>query len=235
MTILILGGTAEARALATALGGQAVLSLAGVTKRPLRTPHRTGGFGGTDGLAGYLVAQKIAALVDATHPFASQISQNAAKAAARTRVPILRLNRAAWRQRAEWQDVADMETAASALPRGARAFLSIGSRSLAPFLPREDVWFLTRSIEPPNREPTTGEVILARPPFSMAAETALMEQHKITHLVSKNVGGSATEAKLKAASALGVTVIMVKRPRLPDVFEVESVAQALKWVENPGG
>ncbi|MCF6273788.1 MAG: cobalt-precorrin-6A reductase [Rhodobacteraceae bacterium] len=234
MNALILGGTTEARQLAKALGAHGILSLAGTTKNPLGTPARTGGFGGASGLSHYLHAHGISTLIDASHPFAEKISQNAALAAARTGVPFLRLSRPPWPDRNGWQKVSDLPAAAAALPADARVFLSVGSRSLTPFFGRSDIWFLTRSIEAPPRT-LHGKTILQRPPFSLAGERALLEAHHITHLVSKNSGGSATRAKLDAARLLGIPVIMVNRPQLPAVFEVATVAEALNWVENQKG
>ena len=233
MKALILGGTAEARQLAQALGPSAMLSLAGVTQRPVLTSHRAGGFGGVQGLAAYLQAEGFQAVVDATHPFAAQMSQNAFDACTQCGLPLLRLARPVWPEAPTWQVVASLSAAAEALPEGARVFLSVGRQSLAPFLGRAGIWCLARSIEPPLHAPF-GVVILQRPPFSLANELELMTKHRITHLVSKNAGGKATEAKLAAAKELGVQVIMVKRPRLPAVLTVETVAQAVKWVENLG-
>lgn len=236
MSVLILGGTAEARKLAEALGPQAVLSLAGVTDGAAQQGYRQrrGGFGGVDGLAAFLAAKSIGAVVDATHPFAAQMSQNAAAATTRLGLPLLRLERAAWPNDPLWQSATTLDAAAKTLPAGARVFLSVGSRSMQAFLPRADLWCLTRSIEPPARLPAKGEAILQRPPFTLEAEIALMQAHRITHLVSKNAGGQATEAKLAAAAKLGVQVIMVKRPQLPAALTVATVAEAVKWVENQG-
>ena len=235
MTALILGGTGEARALAEALGGRAILSLAGATKQPLASACRTGGFGGVEGLLRYLHRQNITALIDATHPFAAQMSRHAAEACARAGLPLLRLSRAAWPMETAWQDMPDLTAAAAALPAGARVFLSVGSRSLTPFCQRRDVWFLSRSIEAPPHIPPNGKLIRQRPPFLLADECALLTHHRISHLVSKNSGGSATRAKLEAAAALGVQVLMVNRPQLPAVLEVATVAQAVNWVENQKG
>ncbi len=232
MKLLVLGGTAEARQLAEATG--AVLSLAGATRKPLTMPHRTGGFGGVAGLVDYLRAEGFTAIIDATHPFAAQMSHHAYQASAQCGLPLLRLARPPWPEQPAWQMVDSLAAAAAALPSGARVFLTVGSRSIPPFLARDDVWFLSRSIEPAAQTPANGTVILQRPPFSLQAELALMAAHKITHLVSKNAGGKATAAKLTAAEALGVQVIMVKTPRLPAVLTVETVAEAVKWVENPG-
>lgn len=235
MKALILGGTAEATALAKELGQSATLSLAGATKKPATTPHRTGGFGGIEGLARYLAAENIDALIDATHPFASQMSRNAAEAAALAGVPLLRFIRPAWAKAPDWEMVDDLSAAALVLPQSARVFLSVGSRSVEPFLGRGDVWFLTRSIEPPPALPAHGELLLQRPPFALADEGALLKAHRITHLVSKNSGGAATHAKLEACQQLGVKVLMVERPQLPAVLEVVSVADALTWVSKIKG
>jgi len=232
LKLLVLGGTAEARQVAEATG--AVLSLKGATQKPLTTPHRVGGFGGVSGLVSYLQAEGFTAIIDATHPFAAQMSRHAHVASAQCGLPLLRLARPPWPEQPAWQMVKNLSAAAAALPQGARAFLTVGSQSLGPFLLRDDVWFLSRSIEPAAARPSHGTAILQRPPFSLQAELALMTTHNITHLVSKNAGGKATSAKHTAAAALGVQVIMVKTPRLPAALTVETVAEAVKWVENLG-
>lgn len=237
MTVLILGGTTEATALAQQLDALDIpftLSLAGTTRgaRQHAHPTRVGGFGGVDGLAAYL-ANGITLLVDATHPFAAQMSRHAVEAASHTKTPLLRLERPQW-QGAGWENVVDLDAAAAALPANARAFLSIGSRSLGPFLTRSDVWFLIRSIEPPDALPPRSTLILHRPPFSLSDELALLKTHDITHLVSKNAGGTATRAKIDAATRLHLPVIMVKRPQLPVAPIVETVQGVLKWMEQKG-
>lgn len=148
-------------------------------------------------------------------------------------MPLLRLERPAWPYEPEWLEAKSLSGAAKAIPAGARVFLSVGRQSLGAFGGRGDVWSLTRSIEPPLQAPF-GEVISQRPPFSLQNELDLMVTHNITHLVSKNAGGEATRAKLDAANQLGVKVIMVKRPRLPEVLTVETAAEAVKWVKNLG-
>ncbi len=234
MKVLVLGGTAEARQLVEALGDVATLSLAGVTRKPLSGPHRVGGFGGAEGLAAFLRREGFDGIIDATHPFAAQMSRNAFDAATALGVPLLRLERPAWLKAPAWREVEDLAAAAKALPAGARVFLTVGSLSLDTFAARGGIWCLTRSIEPPTQPPPHGEVVLQRPPFSVQNELELMVRHKITHLVSKNAGGEATRAKLEAAAQSGVQVIMVKRPRLPEVLTVETVVEAVKWVENLG-
>lgn len=236
MTILILGGTAEARELAEALGARVMLSLAGVTNGVSGSGYqlRRGGFGGAQGLKRFLATERIQAIIDATHPFAAQMSRNTDLAAGGLNLPLLRLERPAWPVKHQWQSVATLEAAAASLPANARVFLSVGSQSLAGFLDRKDLWCLTRSIEKPARLPARGEVILQRPPFQLVNEIALLKAHKITHLVSKNAGGQATYAKLEAATKLKVQVVLVKRPQLPEALTVETVAEAVKWVENLG-
>jgi len=234
LTILVLGGTAEARALTETLGEASVLSLAGVTQKPLAIPYRVGGFGGVEGLLAYVRAEGLRGIIDATHPFAAQMSQNAYDATKTLKLPLLRLQRPPWPSAPKWQNVADLGEAAKVTPPDARVFLSVGSQSIGAFLARDNIWCLTRSIEPPARLPPHGEAVLQRPPFTLENELALMRRHKISHLVSKNAGGRATYAKLKAAAALGIQVIMVKRPQLPEVLTVETVAEAVKWVENLG-
>ncbi len=231
MKVLVLGGTAGARHLGRALGHEAMISLAGVTSKTVSTPHRTGGFGGVAGLEQALRAHGFMGVVDATHPFAAQMSRHAFAATNRVGIPLLRLARPAWPRQPDWAEVADLAGAAEVLPAGARVFLTVGGQSLAPFLDTANIWYLTRSIDPPLRVPN-GVAILQRPPFDLAHEVALMKAHRITHLVSKNAGSGATCAKLAAAALCGVQVIMVKRPRLPVVLTVESVREAVKWVEN---
>ncbi len=211
-----------------------MLSLVGATRNPLTQAHRTGGFGGVAGLIAYLQENAFQGIVDATHPFAAQMSQNAFDASKALGLPLLRLERPPWPNAQGWLVAKDLTQAAEALPAGARAFLSVGRQSLSPFLTRKDVWFLTRSIEPAPQLPPHGITILQRPPFTLAGEIDLMKIHSITHLVSKNAGGAATRAKLEAAATLGIKVTMVNRPRLPNALTVETAAQAVKWVENLG-
>jgi len=234
--ILILGGTAESRALASAMERPFTLSLAGVTRSPAPQsyPTRTGGFGGVSGLVSYIGRNKITALIDATHPFAARISQNAVTAAQMASIPLLRLERVAWSRRAKWQEVGNIAAAADALPQGARAFLTLGGKHLEPFVKRRDIWCLTRAIEPPVNAPQ-GKVLLQRPPFSLAHEMALMEAHRITHLVSKNSGGAQTAAKLGVAETLGLSVLMVKRPVLPLAETTDSLKHALQWIRLHAG
>ncbi len=241
--VLILGGTAEAAALARALAEEprvaATTSLAGRTRAPAELPGavRRGGFGGAQALADYLEAQEVDLLVDATHPFAARISRNAAQACAAAGVPRLVLTRPPWtaREGDRWTPVPDAQAAAAALPGlGARVFLTIGRQELAAFAALDAVWFLVRLVEPPE-DPIPLEdfrLVLGRGPFSLAQETALLREHGIEAVVSKNSGGSGTYAKIEAARARGLPVVMVERPVLTESETVESVAGALAWIER---
>jgi precorrin-6A/cobalt-precorrin-6A reductase len=241
--ILILGGTTEARALAALLslrGADAEVSLAGRTASPVphALPIRSGGFGGAEGLAAHIRAQAIGALVDATHPYAARISANAAAAAAATGVALLALRRPPWQPGPcdDWTEVANATEAARALGvTPCRVFLALGRQEVAAFAAAPQHLYLIRSVEP------VGDVglprarnILARGPFDIASETALMQREGIERLVCKNSGGSATEAKLAVARALGIPVLMLRRPALPAVPEVATPEAALAWLDHAG-
>lgn len=243
LKILILGGTTEASALARALAGdprfEPVLSLAGRTRAPVLPPipHRIGGFGGVEGLVRYLQEEKFAALIDATHPFAARMSLNAAEAARIAHVSLLAVCRPAW-ERVEgdrWIEVADMEAAADALgaaPR--RVLLTIGQKELAPFASAPQHEYVIRSVDAPDpaMRPPDAEVVTARGPFAEVDERRLLREKRIDVIVTKNSGGTATAAKLAAARALGIPVIMVGRPARPQVETVASAEAALVWLED---
>lgn len=230
--VLLLAGTAEARALSARLaelpGVEATASLAGATRAPAdhAVPVRTGGFGGAAGLAEWLRAQRTMAVIDATHPFAARMQASAVAACAAAGVPRLRLLRPAWPARPGWIGVGSLEAAAAALPRGARVLLTSG-RDAAPFAQRTDCRFWLRSIEPVGL-PEHIEPILARPPFAPADELALMRRLDVTHLVAKNAGGVA--ARLDAAEALSAAVVMVARPAQPPGPVVAEPEGALAWL-----
>lgn len=218
--ILVLGGTTEARALCTQLAHLRIpteVSLAGVVSkpRPYAVPHRVGGFGGAMGLAQYLRDNGITALIDATHPFAVLMPHHAGQAARMTETPWTMLKRPEWsRQEGDnWLHVPDMQSAAAALPKGARAFLATGAGSLNAFLHRVDCHLTLRQLAVPPA--LAGHIsVLQASPGDLASETALLRSHRITHLVAKNSGGP-TRAKLDAARALALPVILVDRPALP--------------------
>jgi precorrin-6A/cobalt-precorrin-6A reductase len=218
--ILILGGTSEARSLAAKLVDlrqDVVTSLAGVTAEPLLPigQVRRGGFGGANGLAAYLVAEKFDVVVDATHPFAAQISANAVAAAAHTGVKLVRFERPEWKPETgdDWRDVADMNEAIAVLPDRAKVFVSTGRKGLGGLFARDDLSGVIRAIEPLAEDaPARWTVKLERPPFSLQHETAMLKQHAITHLLTKNAGGAAMATKLLAARQLRVPVVMIARP-----------------------
>jgi precorrin-6A/cobalt-precorrin-6A reductase len=235
MRILILGGTAEARELANRLvaaGHDVITSLAGRTQDP-KLPLgavRTGGFGGRAGLGAYLQVERIERLVDATHPYAGQMSANAVFAAKASGVPLVRLMRPAWEPQAgdAWVNVDSAAEAATVLPAGARVLLTTGHTGLALFLAREDCEFIVRTIEAPGLPlPENATLLQTRPPHSLSEERDLMARENITHLVTKNSGGTLTAAKLQAAREIGVAVIMIARPCYAPATEVGSVADAI--------
>ncbi|WP_330336628.1 cobalt-precorrin-6A reductase [Streptomyces sp. NBC_00557] len=237
--VLVLGGTAEARRLAADLaarpGVRVTTSLAGRVARPAAVAGevRTGGFGGAEGLAGWLRTHHVDALVDATHPFAETITASAARAAAATGVPLVVLRRPGWRPGPgdRWHDAPSLAGAAEALPGlGRRVFLSTGRLGLAAFAHLTDLQFVVRSVEPPEPPmPPHTEVVLARGPFTVADETGLLRSRRIEVLVTKDSGGEATAAKLTAARELALPVVVVRRPPLPQgVTAVPDVAGALE-------
>ena len=242
--ILILGGTAEARALAAALAGRfgdevaVTTSLAGRTLEPAPVAGgvRRGGFGGADGLARTLREAAVDIVVDATHPFAARISAHAATTCAAERVPLLTLARPAWQSAPgdDWRPVLDAHAAARLLPSvGSRVFLTIGRRDLVAFADLAATSFLVRLIEPPAAPVPLPqhELILARGPFAAADEAELMREHCIDVLVSKASGGDATAAKLAAARDLSVPVILIERPpHQPAGPLVQSVSAAVEWI-----
>ncbi len=242
--VLILGGTAEARVLASLVLARfgnrldIVTSLAGRTSAPaaIAGTVRRGGFGGADGLAAYLASERIAALIDATHPFAAAIHRAARLAAEQAGIPRVAVVRPAWHAQPgdRWTEVADAREAAALLPRlGRRAWLTVGIKELAAFAGVPG-WFLVRRIEPgPLALP--GEVVLGRGPFSLAEERALIERHAIDVLVTKASGGPATRAKLDAARGAGIPVVLIRRPPPEPGATVADEAAALAWLADALG
>ncbi|HYZ16347.1 MAG TPA: cobalt-precorrin-6A reductase [Candidatus Acidoferrum sp.] len=242
LRVLILGGTGEGAALAAALidapGIEAISSLAGLLTAPRLPPGRVrvGGFGGVEGLTAHLEAERIDAVVDATHPFAARISANAALACARARVPLAAFVRAPWTRGPgdRWYEVPDLRAAAACVRSfGTRVFLTVGRGQLAEFADLAEPWFLIRAIDAPQAPlPPRHEILLRRPPFALAEEIELMRSRAIDLLVTKNSGGAATSAKLEAARALGIPVAMVQRPPRTATRTVDSVAKAMAWLEG---
>ncbi|HEX4557312.1 MAG TPA: cobalt-precorrin-6A reductase [Xanthobacteraceae bacterium] len=245
LRVLILGGTTEARRLAERLAPHRELdvrlSLAGRTSNPVphAVPLRVGGFGGADGLAAYLKDERIDRLVDATHPYAAQMSANAAQAARLARVPLLALRRAAWQPATgdRWREVDDARAAAQALgdaPR--RVFLALGRNEIAPFAGAPQHFYLVRSVdavEPPLAVPRA-VYIRARGPFREEDDRALLATHEIDVVVAKNSGGPAAYGKIAAARLLGIAVMLLRRPALPEVRAVDNVDDAVAWLAHAG-
>ncbi|WP_315789319.1 cobalt-precorrin-6A reductase [Fischerella sp. JS2] len=241
--LLILGGTGDATELASKASMikqiEVITSLAGRTRNPLVPTRmvRFGGFGGEAGLVAYLRDAKIDLLIDATHPFAAQISWNAATAAASCNIPYLMFIRPAWKRVSgdEWIEVDSVEVAASVLPEFAkRVFLTIGRQQLAAFASLDSIWFLMRLIDPPAPDALvpSGMILCDRGPFALENERRLLIKHQIDTLVSKNSGGDATYAKIIAARELGVKVVMVKRPPTPPGEKVSDVESTMQWLIN---
>jgi precorrin-6A/cobalt-precorrin-6A reductase len=239
--LLILGGTQEAVELAKKAANlpniKVKVSLAGRTSQAIASQNsRIGGFGGVVGLIEYLQAEKIDLLIDATHPFAAKISQNAAIAAEHLGLPFLMLIRPKWESVVgdRWIEVENIQAAAESLPSiASRVFLTIGRQEITAFSQLE-IWFLMRAIEKPSEDIVLpkGLLLLERGPFNKDSEKQLLNQHNIDTVVSKNSGGNATYAKIIAARELGIKVVMVKRPMLPQGEWVEDVENALRWIEG---
>jgi precorrin-6A/cobalt-precorrin-6A reductase len=241
--VLILGGTTEARQMAGRLAGRAgldvIVSLAGRTASPAAqpVPVRVGGFGGAAGLADYLIRERIDALIDATHPYAAVISVNAVEAASKSRVPLIALRRPPWIAVAgdRWTEVADVGAAVRALgqtPR--RVFVTLGRNDLAAIGRAPQHYYLIRSVDPVDPPLPLPQVsyITGRGPFNEADDHALMNEHRIDVVIAKNSGGAATYGKIAAARALGVDVIMVRRPPAPDSRAVATVDDAVAWLDH---
>ncbi|AFZ25487.1 precorrin-6A reductase [Cylindrospermum stagnale PCC 7417] len=241
MRVLILGGTGDAAELAARLatipGVEAIASLAGRTREP-STPignFRIGGFGGVAGLVDYLRGEQIDFLIDATHPFANQISFNAADAAASVGIPRLLLNRPPWEQKHGdiWVKVENVTAAATVLETQAqRVFLTVGRQELSAFADLKDIWFLMRMIDPPNPDAIVppGMLLCDRGPFALDNERAILTQYNIDAIVSKNSGGDATYPKIIAARELGIKVVMINRPAIPPGEQVADVESAVAWL-----
>jgi len=238
MRVLLLGGTGEAGRLAALLAGSAGVevtsSLAGRTAGPVLPPGliRIGGFGGAQGLATWLADERIGAVIDATHPFASAITASAVAASARLGVPLLLLRRPGWTAGPgdDWRRVPSLRAAAADLP-GERVFLTVGRTGGAAFADDERRWFLVRSVQAlVSPMPPRVHVLVARGPFAVADEMALMRRHAVDVLVTKDSGGEMTSAKLVAARELGLPVVMVDRPPLPAIPAVATAEEAQAWL-----
>jgi precorrin-6A/cobalt-precorrin-6A reductase len=242
MRILILGGTAEASALAKLIAGdnrfQPTLSLAGRTASPAAPPipYRIGGFGGAQGLAVWIKAERVRAVVDATHPFAARISANAVTAAEAAGVALITVIRPAWTPQNgdQWTLVPSPEAAAAALDGSPRTvFLATGRLELPAFAAVPQHRYIARVIDHPGDValPPRIDFIYDRGPFDTATEARLLAEHRAEIVVSKNSGGSATYGKIEAARALGLPVVMIERPEKPALHTLHSAGEAMRWLE----
>ncbi|MBU1176197.1 MAG: cobalt-precorrin-6A reductase [Alphaproteobacteria bacterium] len=240
MRILILAGTAESRDLARKLIArrhEVTSSLAGHTGEPVLPEGRVrmGEFGSARAIADYLAEEKIELLIDATHAFAGAISAEAVEAAEKAGVPLFRLVRPAWPpiKGARLKHFSDISSAIKAVPTRKKALVTTGQRDLGTIAERPDADFLVRLIDPPKTPlPANAVLLLARPPYTLKSEMTLMGQNGITHLITKNSGSAETYAKLEAAASLGVTILMIDRPVLPEARSVHSVEEAIELVHE---
>lgn len=242
--LLILGGTTEATALGAAVadaGISGTVSFAGRVERPKRQPlpQRIGGFGGVDGLRAFLAANRISHVVDATHPFAAQMSTNAVAACAAEGVPLVALTRAPWvvTDGDVWTHVPDIAGAVGALDRPAlRVMLAVGRMHLNDFTPNPHHFYMLRLVDPPSAPPPFPDhhVLVSRGPFTAADDRALMQQHGIDLVVSKNAGGTGAYAKIAAARDLGLPVVMIDRPAIPQRNELFNVTDVMAWIRHVG-
>jgi precorrin-6A/cobalt-precorrin-6A reductase len=242
-SILILGGTTDARLLAGKLadgsGDRILLSMAGRTREPVAqpVPVRSGGFGGAVGLANFIRENSFDLLVDATHPYAARISANAVEAAVLAAVPLVALERPAWERQAgdTWHSVASIEDAVTALgPHPKRAFLALGRQELLPFEAAPQHRYLIRSVDPvePPLDLPEARYVTARGPFVLEDEKRMLSDAEIEIVVSKNSGGSASYGKIEAARLLGLPVIMIERPLRANTETVSSIDAALAVIRH---
>ncbi len=243
MRVLLLGGTTEASLLARRLAEDrvdAVFSYAGRTGTPVAQPlpTRIGGFGGPDGLARYLAEERITHVVDATHPFAAQMSRNAVAACTAAGVPLCAFERAPWRAGPgdDWRHVADLAGAVAVLPeRLLRVFLAIGRQNLDAFAAKPQHHYLLRLVDPPEGSlplPDTS-VVIARGPFDEASDRELLARHRIDLIIAKNAGGAGARAKLDAARTLGLPVVLIDRPTLPPRRIAGTVGEVMAFLAHP--
>ena len=242
MRILILGGTTEATVLIRAIQGREdlspILSLAGRTQKPLipSVPFRIGGFGGVEGLRAYIHDQEIDVVIDATHPFAAQMSANAAAACRAVEIPLAAYTRPPWSEQAgdKWTRVESVPDAVAALgSMSRRVFLTIGGVQLAAFTAAPHHHYIIRSIDPPQAVTflPSHRLILARGPFRVDEEIALMRQERIDVLVTKNSGAAAIQPKIAAARQLGLPVIMIDRPAAQNIPQFVAISGVLAWLD----
>lgn len=234
--ILLLAGTTEARIIALSMkdeGIDGIASLSGATEKPelLALPMRRGGFGGADGFRDFIRANNITAVVDATHPYAARITDRTARICAEDGIPYLQVLRSGWEQQPgdDWRWIDHPAQAADIVPVGATVFLAIGRAQLPEYAALSDRRVIFRTVDPLGTKPDFGEAIVGRPPFSVEHETKLLSELGVSWLVSKDAGGP-SRAKLDAARALGIPVIMLRRPPMPDAQRVTTVTEAMDWI-----
>lgn len=238
MTVLLLGGTGDAKRIAQRLADKnvkAVVTLAGATRNPDKLPLPTfsGGFGGRARFGQFLKEHSISKVLDATHPFAAQITERTAQVCKELSVSHCMFVRAPWKPETgdNWIEISQEEDAANHVSNGQTVFLGTGRQTLARFANLEGCHVICRQIDPPESAfPFAGgEFIVGRPPFSVDHEIALFKERGVDWLVVKNAGGALSKSKLVAARELGIPVLMIKRPPLPDAEIVSDVESAIKW------
>ncbi|WFU14763.1 cobalt-precorrin-6A reductase [Bradyrhizobium sp. CB3481] len=242
MRVLILGGTSDANLLAAAAaraGLDAIYSYAGRTRAPSgqSLPTRIGGFGGASGLAEYIRREGITHLIDATHPFAADMSRNAVAACEATRTPLIALEREPWAKMPgdNWIEVSDITSAVAALPENpARVFLAIGRQHIERFSTKPQHVYTLRFVDPPDRSLPfpDADLIVSRGPFTLTGELEMMRSRGIEWIVARNAGGTGARAKIDAAREFGLPVVMLTRPELPVRLRVESVAEVMQWLSH---
>ncbi len=243
MKLLLLAGSGEARRLAqhfsTMEGLDPVASLAGTTREPLdlEIPTRVGGFGGRVGFEAFLEAEEIAAVLDATHPFAGRISRRTADVCRNRKLPYLQVLRPEWVPQSgdNWIFIDNESEAVDYIPKGATVFLGTGRQTLMRYANLAGRTLICRRIDTPRHAFPfeNGEYLVGRPPFSVEQEVELFTRRKIDWLVVKNAGGELSRTKLEAARRLGLPVLMINRPPPPaGAKRVASVKAALQWVED---
>lgn len=244
MTILVLSGTREGRDMAQALHRRdvpVIASLAGATRRPRaqQVPTRIGGFGGAEGFATFLTQNAITGVLDATHPFAAQITQRSAGICAQMGIAYCCFLRPAWHAETgdTWTHIQTEEQAAHHIPAGSTVFLATGRQTLARFAGLKDCTLICRQIDPPDAPFPfrNGMYLLGKPPFSVDEEVKLFEKHNVDWLVVKNAGGQASRSKLIAARQLGLPVAMIARPASPDALVLSDPAEAIEWAVRQYG
>jgi precorrin-6A/cobalt-precorrin-6A reductase len=242
MRALVLGGTADASLLAAEIaraGIDAVYSYGGRTRAPAGQPlpTRIGGFGGVSGLADYVRSEGITHVIDATHPFAAEMSRNAVAACTETGTPLIALERGPWTKRPDdaWIEVVDVNGAVAALPETpGKVFLAIGRQHIAPFAGKAQHAYTLRFVDPPEKPlPFTADVIVSRGPFTLDSELEMLRTRRIAWIVARNSGGDGARAKIDAARRLGLPIIMISRPQLPERRRVERVDEIMQWLGHP--